>query len=1081
MSRTYTVTFGPSGLTKEWTDKREMSEDMLLTTLCQRAERNKKDGTCLVPGALASTRRLKHSVVSIDLLIYDIDGAQTIDEVDKKLTELGYKALLFSTYSHKSTKSEVAPAHIQKWLKDQQRVGEEITLDVMKEYLASNKKGYLKDVVFDVANTDVHFPVTDEGPTYVVHHAPLDKLRVVFFLEKPIVLRKLGATNDLVDAAYKSIYIGIGQALGLDFDYACKDMNRLYYTAASKPGNERVMAIYPKHKFDEASNLMAFDGGTYLPWDKFPRATLKNERARRGNPEKILASDFIVPDKDGRPINLYHWFQQNATEFDIEGLLERVLDEDMIRASRSPTGFHIECPYEHEHTRPGGQGTFCANGDGDHSFTIFCSHNACSDRRSLDFLKRMVLDGRIVASDLGIQIVEVAPPTDKNAALVELGIDPSTLPTFSDEDVDYSGDDSPVNVRLVSVEDSAERTAHLQQVIIDAAGGNHVREAMYHLVSINGSLDAATLIDLLAKNRFVGFSALKPIFKAFNQHIIDGDSGVPIDWTTFEQGLVEQRSEQQDTLQNAISRIVTMAYVGLQRDRELKRLADYYCVPHKDVILTCKGLEDAHRAQVIDEDMRTHMLKYTAKYAMIDSGAKTLYLDMEESRATSDVKIYQSDALNTQFRASNIEIITNNKKKPTEKINTFKYWQDNETAVLHFKGVTFDPNEPEFTSDNKWNIWNAKKPWGVIPKKGDASPVLDHIRNVWCNNDMTVYHWVMMFLADIFQNPGNKPHCAIVLIGGQGTGKSIVVEKGLSRLLGKMYGASADREAITGKFNKQLGTALLWMAEEALFAGDKQSMNKLKDRISRETIDLEPKYMDKIMVPNFTRYIFSSNQDHALHLEHGDRRFLILRTTDQYKQNVEYFTNLKLWFAGDGASYMLHYLLNFKPETYGLSWHDLYNVPMTEAKQSQIALGRDPSEDFFIDILRHGRIPNLGPGDLDGNLEWGLETELAIHPERFRALFDSYLKHFMGSSYRYERQRWGLMFKRFFGGTPTEFSKVRRVGVGTDASGKSAKIIVMPPRKEIALRAFSSGILPEDDYKFSLDNPNSHRPIFEDL
>ena len=87
----------------------------------------------------------------------------------------------------------------------------------------------------------------------------------------------------------------------------------------------------------------------------------------------------------------------------------RISSSDFFRTERDEGGVHIECPFENEHTEPGGTGTFVINAseNGDHGFSIFCSHSSCKTRRgrgaSVDrllFLRKILEDGWLKLDDL---------------------------------------------------------------------------------------------------------------------------------------------------------------------------------------------------------------------------------------------------------------------------------------------------------------------------------------------------------------------------------------------------------------------------------------------------------------------------------------------------------------------------------------------------------------------------------------------------------------------------------------------------------------------------------------------------------
>ena len=69
--------------------------------------RNSKDGDCFITATLAGTQRRIIDVLDVSVLVYDIDGAMTLDDVHKRVKKFGQTAFVYTTYSHRSVKGHV--------------------------------------------------------------------------------------------------------------------------------------------------------------------------------------------------------------------------------------------------------------------------------------------------------------------------------------------------------------------------------------------------------------------------------------------------------------------------------------------------------------------------------------------------------------------------------------------------------------------------------------------------------------------------------------------------------------------------------------------------------------------------------------------------------------------------------------------------------------------------------------------------------------------------------------------------------------------------------------------------------------
>ena len=151
-----------------------------------------------------------------------------------------------------------------------------------------------------------------------------------------------------------------------------------------------------------------------------------------------------------------------------------------------------------------------------------------------------------------------------------------------------------------------------------------------------------------------------------------------------------------------------------------------------------------------------------------------------------------------------------------ELINDF--WISPNTQA--YERVAFDPL---LKAANILNLW---RPHAVIPKAGSYKLIGDLIFGIICSGNEEPYQYLCFFLAHMIQKPEEKPDVAIILIGGQGTGKGMFY-----RLLKKIWPHTMlqvhDINDVVGKFTSVLEKTLgVWM-DEAMFTHDHRSMERL--------------------------------------------------------------------------------------------------------------------------------------------------------------------------------------------------------------------------------------------------------------
>ena len=133
------------------------------------------------------------------------------------------------------------------------------------------------------------------------------------------------------------------------------------------------------------------------------------------------------------------------------------------------------------------------------------------------------------------------------------------------------------------------------------------------------------------------------------------------------------------------------------------------------------------------------------------------------------------------------------------------------------------------------------------------------------------------------QKPEEKPGVAVVLQGGQGTGKGSMVRP-LGEMIGHHYFYAGNPEAVAGKFNSHMENTVLAFADEAFFA-DKKAANALKSMITEPVQSIERKNVDLFMTASYSRIIMATNHENAIRVETDDRRYFILQVSEDKKGN----------------------------------------------------------------------------------------------------------------------------------------------------------------------------------------------------
>lgn len=146
---------------------------------------------------------------------------------------------------------------------------------------------------------------------------------------------------------------------------------------------------------------------------------------------------------------------------------------------------------------------------------------------------------------------------------------------------------------------------------------------------------------------------------------------------------------------------------------------------------------------------------------------------------------------------------------------------------------------------------------------------------------------LMDFLAFIIQYPGHKIRYSVMLQGCEGCGKTFISEA-MASIIGKEHVISIDSEALKMSWNDWANRAQLVTLEEIRVAGQNRHeiMNRLKPLISNDLININQRLRDSRTVANKANYILFTNHHDALPLTQSDRRYFVLKSPLQTKEQV---------------------------------------------------------------------------------------------------------------------------------------------------------------------------------------------------
>ena len=245
-------------------------------------------------------------------------------------------------------------------------------------------------------------------------------------------------------------------------------------------------------------------------------------------------------------------------------------------------------------------------------------------------------------------------------------------------------------------------------------------------------------------------------------------------------------------------------------------------------------------------------------------------------------------------------------------------WLEHVQRKTYDRGGLWAP--PTVAPARALNLWRG---FAVEPRPGGWQLMRRHIREVIAAGDKAVDEYVVRWCAWLVQHPGERAEAAVVLRGGEGTGKGT-----LGNALCSIFGAHASHPTspehfVGSRFNghQERARSSRMFADECYWAGDRAHEGELKGMITEPERVFERKGIDPYRGRNCLHVLVSSNNEWVVPAGIDARRFVASDVSPARKGDAAYFAALygELYEDGDirrpgaGIAAMLHELLAMDP------------------------------------------------------------------------------------------------------------------------------------------------------------------------
>jgi len=389
---------------------------------------------------------------------------------------------------------------------------------------------------------------------------------------------------------------------------------------------------------------------------------------------------------------------------------------------------------------------------------------------------------------------------------------------------------------------------------------------------------------------------------------------------------------------------------GIERDTTATHLDKY------NRILVDSPLDDKELESIIN-----NVYKYG-----VPEGVKTIEREIAEQKKKDhvesvleswyyiqDVNVFV-DITDPDMSSYTKEVFNNIVARSTGILNTASF------AFVHnlikqLKNFVYEPEREPLFEENGQVYFNMWRPTALLPTKKKPKWFIDHIKYLTNNNKEETDH-VLNYMAHIVQYPRIKINHAILFINKrQGSGRSLILDV-LKKVLGEHNTQEPGNNTVGEKYNGWCRHCQLAFIQELDQGENKRGFeNNVKSLITESRIHIREMYQNPYYIRNYCHIISSSNKNHPTYLEREERRWFIVKTESENKEN-EYYKKMYEHIEND-CGQVLHFLQNrdltdFNPKA----------KPMTTDAKRQVI---EYSESDFIGYVRTAIEEHLEPFEHD--------------------------------------------------------------------------------------------------------------------
>lgn len=326
---------------------------------------------------------------------------------------------------------------------------------------------------------------------------------------------------------------------------------------------------------------------------------------------------------------------------------------------------------------------------------------------------------------------------------------------------------------------------------------------------------------------------------------------------------------------------------------------------------------------------------------VLELNGEIAYLDGEEKVIELRTgNLIRKDSLTTGSRYSSLKVPVQKGEKITMQ-SVAQAWLTHPMAT-RYANTIFRPGGDQVIEEAGQSWLNSWREQDI--EQGDVSMFLDLTRMMFADTLGDDWHWPIKLLAFKAQNQLRKIPLAIMLIGDQGSGKSLWAS--LARSAFGEYGQSRNGRDLGQDWNGFLEKSLLVTIDDVSTRQMRSNIETLRSWISEPRIERHEKYLKNREVDNYALLVFTSNHRDSGAFAHDDRRFLVVGAPPRH-HGAEYYAPIYDWLHnGRAGAHIYHYLLHYDLD----GWTPPVMAPVTAEKRMAYEESLSPFEKLARDM-----------------------------------------------------------------------------------------------------------------------------------